>query len=78
MYYSHPILKVLAEDFNTTQAGVANIPTLALAGSATGLVLILPLADFFPRRNFTLILMTAAIALWYVHPFAARISRLRL
>jgi predicted MFS family arabinose efflux permease len=72
MYYSHPILNVLAEDFNTTQAGVADIPTLALAGSVTGLLLVLPLGDFFPRRTFTLTLMIVAIAFWYGKPFSPR------
>jgi predicted MFS family arabinose efflux permease len=64
LYYSHPILHVLAEEFHTTQSGVANIPTLALAGDATGLVLLLPLGDFFPRRKFTLFIMTLCATLW--------------
>ena len=64
LYYSHPILHVMAETFQTTQAGVANIPTLALAGDAAGLVLLLPLGDFFPRRKFTLTIMTLCMTLW--------------
>lgn len=64
LYYSHPILHVMADSFHTTQAGVANIPTLALAGDATGLILLLPLGDFFPRRKFTLVIMTLCMALW--------------
>ena len=54
----------MANDFNTTQSGVANIPTLAQAGDATGLLLVLPLADFFPRRGFALLLLTLTIAFW--------------
>lgn len=64
LFYSHPILNVLAEDFHTTQSGVANIPTLAQAGEASCLLLILPLADFFPRRRFTLIMTTLAALFW--------------
>lgn len=65
LYYSHPILNVLAGDFRTTQSGVSTIPTLAQAGDATGLLLILPLADFFPRRKFTLTLVTLSALFWY-------------
>ena len=65
LYYSHPILNVLANDFGATQAQIANIPTLALAGDATGLLLVLPLADFFPRRRFVLLLILCAGLLWY-------------
>jgi hypothetical protein len=64
LYYSHPILNILAAEFNTSQAGVSTIPTLAQAGDATGLLLILPLADFFPRRKFTLTLVTCAATFW--------------
>lgn len=64
LYYSHPILNVLARDFHTTQAGVSTIPTLAQAGDATGLLLVLPLADFFPRRKFTLTLITLSASFW--------------
>ena len=64
LYYSHPILHVLAKDFNTSQAGVASIPALAQAGDATGLLLILPLADFLPRRTFTITLLSCSMLLW--------------
>lgn len=64
LYYSHPILEVMARDFGTVQTSVANIPTLAQAGDATGLLLVLPLADFFPRRRFTLVLLTLTSAFW--------------
>ena len=62
--YSYPILNVLADNFHASQAGVANIPTLAQAGYATGLVFLLPLADFFPRRQFVLTLVACAAAFW--------------
>ena len=68
LYYSYPILNILANDFKTTQVGAATIPTVAQAGSAAGLVLIMPLADFFPRRQFTLILVFLAAAMWYEPP----------
>ncbi|OAP56023.1 hypothetical protein AYL99_10175 [Fonsecaea erecta] len=64
LYYSYPILHILAKDFNTSQAGVASIPALAQAGDATGLLLILPLADFLPRRTFTITLLALSMAFW--------------
>ena len=64
LYYSHPILNILAEEFKTSQGGVATIPTLAQAGDASGLLLILPLADFFPRRRFALTLIALAAIFW--------------
>lgn len=64
LYYSHPILHLLAEDFHTTQNGAATIPTLAQAGEAACLLLIMPLADFFPRRRFTLVMVTLATVFW--------------
>lgn len=67
LYYSHPILAVMARDFNTDQTGVANIPTLAQAGDAAGLLLVLPLADFFPRRRFALALLSFTVFFWYVY-----------
>ena len=63
--YSLPILNILADSFKTTQAGVANIPTLAQAGNATGLLFILPLADFFPRRRFVLFMVALTATFWY-------------
>ena len=62
--YSQPILAVLARDFHVSQSRIANVPALAQAGNALGLLAILPLADFFPRRHFTLILMAVMILFW--------------
>lgn len=54
LFYTYPILNVLAHDFHTSQAAVASIPTLAQAGAATGLLFILPLGDFFRGGNLRL------------------------
>lgn len=64
LFYTHPILHVLADEFNTTQAGVATIPSLAQAGEACCLLLIMPLADFLPRRHFTLFTVATAALFW--------------
>lgn len=56
----------MAHSFGTGQAGVANIPTLAQAGDGLGLLLIMPLADFFPRRMFTISILILTTVFWYV------------
>ena len=62
--YSQPILNILAKDLKVSQSQIANVPALAQAGNAIGLLMILPLADFVPRRKFTLVLMGLTTILW--------------
>lgn len=54
LYYSHPILNILARDFGVSEEQVSQIPTLAQAGYAVGLALLCPLGDLFKRRPFVL------------------------
>ncbi|EMC92733.1 hypothetical protein BAUCODRAFT_37638 [Baudoinia panamericana UAMH 10762] len=65
LYYNHPILNILAEDFGVPYVKVANIPTLAQAGYATGLLFLCPLGDMLERRPFvlTLVFFTAAMSI---------------
>lgn len=64
LYYNHPILNILAEDFNVSWIEVSRVPTLAQSGYAVGLLLICPLGDLFPRRPYTLILVFMTATLW--------------
>ena len=64
LYYSHPILNVLAHDFGVSYETSAQVPTLAQAGYACGLVLLCPLADVFKRRPFILGLVWLTATLW--------------
>ena len=66
LYYNHPILNILADDFNVPYLTVSRIPTLMQAGYATGLLFVCPLGDLFPRRPFTLTLVFFTASLWYV------------
>ena len=66
LYYNHPILNVLAKDFNVPYLTVSRVPTLMQAGYATGLLFICPLGDLFPRRRFTLVLVFFTATMWYV------------
>ncbi|KAK4547672.1 hypothetical protein LTR36_000629 [Oleoguttula mirabilis] len=57
LYYSHPILNVLADDFGVPYEKVSEIPTLAQAGYAAGLLFLCPLGDIVERRPFVLSLV---------------------
>ncbi|KAK4493985.1 hypothetical protein PRZ48_015171 [Zasmidium cellare] len=65
LYYNHPILNILAEDFGVDYVEVSQIPTLAQAGYATGLLLLCPLGDLLKRRPFvlTLVFFTATLCI---------------
>lgn len=57
LYYNHPILNILAEDFKVTNERASLIPSVMQAGYAAGLLFICPLGDIFRRRAFVLILV---------------------
>jgi hypothetical protein len=64
LYYNHPILNILADDFHVPYITVSRVPTLMQAGYATGLLFVCPLGDLFPRRPFTLSLVCFTAAMW--------------
>ena len=64
LYYTHPILVILAEEFNVSNERAALIPTVAQAGYAAGLVLICPAGDFLRRRHLILSVMWLCATLW--------------
>lgn len=64
LYYSHPILNVLANDFGVSYETVSQIPTLAQSGYAVGLLFLCPCGDIFKRRPFVLLLVLFTATLW--------------
>lgn len=52
LYYSHPILNKLADDFNVNQERVSLIPTLAQAGYGSGLLFVVPISRSFSKETF--------------------------
>ena len=64
LYYNHPILNKLAEDFNISYERASLIPTMMQAGYAIGLVFLCPLGDLFRRRVFVLILVWFTATIW--------------
>lgn len=66
LYYNHPILNLLAKDFNVRYEQVSQIPTVMQAGYAAGLLFLCPLGDLLPRRPFVCGLVAFTATLWYV------------
>jgi hypothetical protein len=64
LYYNHPILNILANDFDVPYEKAAQIPTLMQAGYAVGLFLLCPLGDLLRRRPFVLSLVFFTSSLW--------------
>lgn len=64
LYYNHPILNVLARDFDVPYVTVSRIPTLMQAGYATGLLFVCPLGDLLKRRPLTLGLIAFTATMW--------------
>ncbi|KAL9038069.1 MAG: hypothetical protein Q9214_005432 [Letrouitia sp. 1 TL-2023] len=64
LYYNHPILDILAHEFNVTGERASLIPTLAQTGYATGLLFLCPLGDVLPRRAYVLSLILFTATVW--------------
>ena len=54
LYYSQPMLGVLAGEFHATPAAIGLVPTLTQLGYALGLILLAPLGDRYDRRRIIL------------------------
>ncbi|PVH87361.1 MFS multidrug transporter-like protein [Cadophora sp. DSE1049] len=64
LYYNHPILNILADEFNVSNEQAAQIPTVMQGGYAAGLLFLCPLGDIFRRRAFVLILIFFTATMW--------------
>lgn len=71
LYYNHPILHLLADEFSVSNERASLIPTLAQAGYAAGLVFLCPLGDVFPRRIYVLSLVLFTATVWYIEQLLA-------
>lgn len=69
LYYNHPILNVLAENFGVDYSEVSQIPTLGQAGYAVGLFFLCPLGDLLRRRPFVLSLVFFTATMWSFDPY---------
>ena len=64
LYYSHPILHKIAEDFHVTNERASLVPTMSQTGYAGGLIFLCPLGDLVPRRPFVLLLVWFTATVW--------------
>lgn len=64
LYYSHPILNILADEFGVPFEKASQIPTVMQAGYAAGLIFLCPLGDIFRRRAFVLLLVLFTATVW--------------
>ncbi len=62
LYYSHPMLAVMAADIGATTRAAGWIPTLTQLGYALGILLLAPLGDRYDRRGIILC-KTAALCM---------------
>lgn len=64
LYYSQPMLGILAADIGVSNVAIGYVPTLTQLGYALGILLLAPLGDKHDRRNIILIkagLLVAAL-----------------
>ncbi|KAI9734507.1 MAG: hypothetical protein M1834_002107 [Cirrosporium novae-zelandiae] len=64
LYYNHPILNILAEDFHVSYEQASVIPTVMQGGYAAGLLFICPLGDLFRIRFMVLALIFICATVW--------------
>ncbi|KAI1766909.1 MFS general substrate transporter [Hypoxylon sp. FL1150] len=64
LYYSHPILNILADDFGVSDQRASLVPTMTQAGYAVGLLLIVPVGDIVRRRPMILSLILVTALIW--------------
>ena len=55
LYYSQPMLGILAEDLGVNALNIGFVPTLTQLGYALGILLLAPLGDRHDRRNIILV-----------------------
>ena len=55
LYYSQPMLGLIAQDLAAGERAVGLVPTLTQLGYALGILLLAPLGDRFDRRNLILL-----------------------
>ncbi|KAI1743114.1 major facilitator superfamily domain-containing protein [Xylaria scruposa] len=64
LYYTNPILNVLADEFGVSNERAALIPSVTQAGYAGGLLFVIPLGDILRRRFLVLGLIFLAAVVW--------------
>ncbi|KAK8044640.1 major facilitator superfamily transporter [Apiospora rasikravindrae] len=64
LYYTHPILDVLADEFGVSDERASLVPTIMQAGYAGGLLFVIPFGDIVHRRPMILGLVLVTALFW--------------
>ncbi|KAI1359182.1 major facilitator superfamily domain-containing protein [Xylaria arbuscula] len=64
LYYTNPILNILADEFGVSNERAALIPSVTQAGYAGGLLFVIPLGDILRRRYLVLGLVFSTAFAW--------------
>ncbi|KAI0505895.1 major facilitator superfamily domain-containing protein [Xylaria bambusicola] len=64
LYYTNPILNILADEFGVSNERAALIPSVTQAGYAGGLLFVIPLGDILRRRYLVLGLVSSTAFAW--------------
>src|SRR6202042_25854 len=60
IYYAQPLLAEMAHDFGVSVSGIGFVAMLSQIGTATGMLLFVPLGDNRERRSLIMLLLLAA------------------
>ncbi|MGX7680120.1 MFS transporter [Jatrophihabitans sp. DSM 45814] len=74
IYYSQPLLDLLANSFHTSRASAAIVVTATQLGYAVGLVFVLPLGDLIENRALTSRTLVVTAAVLALAAFAPNLS----
>ncbi len=65
LYYSQPLLTLIAKSFQTTESAAGYMFALTLVGYTTGLMFLVPMGDIVNKRKMVLILLSIIFALHF-------------
>src|SRR5699024_2414089 len=71
LYYSQPMLNLIARSFDVSESAVSNVPLFTQLGYAAGLLFIVPLGDMIPNikiLNIDFIVLIISLFLAAVSP----------
>jgi predicted MFS family arabinose efflux permease len=61
LYYAQPLLHEVSQSLHVGSAAVSTVVTATQVGYAAGLLLIVPLGDFRPRRSLVVLLFVLSV-----------------
>lgn len=78
LYYSQPLLPLIASGFGVSPAAIASLPAVTQAGFACGILTVLPLADMVERRTLVAAMLALLAVAAFTHSLAPTLTLLLL